>query len=614
MAIELRLIKDDSATSWGFRLVGGANFEIPLSTIKVVENSIAEECGLQVGDVIVKINDDDITALTHAQAHDRIIQAGNELTFTIIRCEISDVLRSLINDEQEEIEDVNHEVESLLEGSVPIDYPEKTIEDLIRDTTEAECALPKHDLNLTDEDIHNIINPEIVTRKEKCEIKPIGPPAKGKLEAPQVLQPEVQENIVAKAEITTENVKFMQSQVIQEINNNLRDGNTDGEKRWSTFLQKPQRAAPLLKPQFQVQKSTYRVKIRTKKDLEAERIAKQLELEAEALRQQKLAEQEALGEQGIKKEENESSDDEISSDSSFTFSDSDNITESTITFTPSGTEPTISFTESLNSLEEKLEQVKEQLQIYNVELVPDALQKMLTKIASQLEKIVKVVKPQAQNLPVQNGDATDDDNYDDFSDDDDESSIASFDSRISSPTPSTPSYQGTEPTLTFTSYSIMSDPPSPSTPEGTEPSLTFSDGHDDVAECDRTEYDVTEMQEYQEDVKIDDQNVTKEEKTNKKEKVEHWNRIWPWTHVTQPIYRESNCCMVPSKMTDTKKINFLKYQPPPKNLDHLKNSEVYKMVHNMGPDTDTGIFTRPEKVISGQDYHTNTNSGSPIQF
>lgn len=65
----------------------------------------------------------------------------------------------------------------------------------------------------------------------------------------------------------------------------------------------------------------------------------------------------------------------------------------------------------------------------------------------------------------------------------------------------------------------MSDPPSPSTPEGTEPSLTFSDGHDDVAECDRTEYDVTEMQEYQEDVKIDDQNVTKEEKTNKKEKV-----------------------------------------------------------------------------------------------
>lgn len=40
MAIELRLIKDDSATSWGFRLVGGANFEIPLSTIKVKFMSI----------------------------------------------------------------------------------------------------------------------------------------------------------------------------------------------------------------------------------------------------------------------------------------------------------------------------------------------------------------------------------------------------------------------------------------------------------------------------------------------------------------------------------------------------------------------------------------------
>lgn len=54
----------------------------------------------------------------------------------------------------------------------------------------------------------------------------------------------------------------------------------------------------------------------------------------------------------------------------------------------------------------------------------------------------------------------------------------------------------------------------------------------------------------------------------------------------------SSCC----------RINFLKYQPPPKNLDYLQRSEVYRLVHDMEPPI-KGIARRPSKILSEQDYY-----------
>ncbi|CAG9827265.1 unnamed protein product [Diabrotica balteata] len=51
-----------------------------------------------------------------------------------------------------------------------------------------------------------------------------------------------------------------------------------------------------------------------------------------------------------------------------------------------------------------------------------------------------------------------------------------------------------------------------------------------------------------------------------------------------------------------KGINFMKYTPPPKKLDHLQNSEVYRLIHGMEPPT-RGITTRPEKILPEQDYY-----------
>ncbi|KAL3283330.1 hypothetical protein HHI36_006478 [Cryptolaemus montrouzieri] len=53
----------------------------------------------------------------------------------------------------------------------------------------------------------------------------------------------------------------------------------------------------------------------------------------------------------------------------------------------------------------------------------------------------------------------------------------------------------------------------------------------------------------------------------------------------------------------TKGINFLKYTPPPKNLDYLQRSEVYRLVHGMEPPV-KGISIRSEKILAEQDYYT----------
>lgn len=40
------------------------------------ENSVAENAGLEEGDVVVRINDTPTAGMTHVQAHDLLISAG----------------------------------------------------------------------------------------------------------------------------------------------------------------------------------------------------------------------------------------------------------------------------------------------------------------------------------------------------------------------------------------------------------------------------------------------------------------------------------------------------------------------------------------------------------
>ncbi|KAH8270098.1 hypothetical protein KR018_003999 [Drosophila ironensis] len=84
MVLDIKMCRFDNVP-WGFRLVGGADYEYPLMVVKVTEGSIADEAGLRVEDIIVRINDTAATPLTHDEAHRLIMNSGSVFYFGVYR-------------------------------------------------------------------------------------------------------------------------------------------------------------------------------------------------------------------------------------------------------------------------------------------------------------------------------------------------------------------------------------------------------------------------------------------------------------------------------------------------------------------------------------------------
>ncbi|XP_023033198.1 titin isoform X2 [Drosophila willistoni] len=84
MVLDIKMCRFDNVP-WGFRLVGGSDYEYPLTVVKVTENSIADEAGLRVEDVVVRINDTAATPLTHDEAHRLIMNSGSVFYFGVYR-------------------------------------------------------------------------------------------------------------------------------------------------------------------------------------------------------------------------------------------------------------------------------------------------------------------------------------------------------------------------------------------------------------------------------------------------------------------------------------------------------------------------------------------------
>ncbi|XP_067876337.1 PDZ and LIM domain protein 1 isoform X1 [Heterodontus francisci] len=83
---------------WGFRLVGGKDFEQPLTISRITPGSKAEAARLSLGDVILSINGENTDGMTHLEAQSKIKGCGDELTFMIARSE-SKVWSPLSNEE-----------------------------------------------------------------------------------------------------------------------------------------------------------------------------------------------------------------------------------------------------------------------------------------------------------------------------------------------------------------------------------------------------------------------------------------------------------------------------------------------------------------------------------
>ncbi|XP_075677928.1 Z band alternatively spliced PDZ-motif protein 52 isoform X2 [Dermatophagoides pteronyssinus] len=83
--VTAKLMRSDQSTPWGFRLQGGQEFSMPLSMAKVSEGSLADQAGVCLGDIILKINGKECDQLRHKDAQDLILTAGNYLELYLER-------------------------------------------------------------------------------------------------------------------------------------------------------------------------------------------------------------------------------------------------------------------------------------------------------------------------------------------------------------------------------------------------------------------------------------------------------------------------------------------------------------------------------------------------
>ncbi|TEA38227.1 hypothetical protein DBR06_SOUSAS110075 [Sousa chinensis] len=72
---------------WGFRLVGGKDFEQPLAISRVTPGSKAATANLCVGDVITAIDGENTSNMTHLEAQNKIKGCTDNMTLTVTRSE-----------------------------------------------------------------------------------------------------------------------------------------------------------------------------------------------------------------------------------------------------------------------------------------------------------------------------------------------------------------------------------------------------------------------------------------------------------------------------------------------------------------------------------------------
>lgn len=85
LTLEAKLERQESTTPWGFRMQGGKDFSSPITIARVNPGSLAAKCGLQQGDIILKIGNKSCETLKHKDAQDAILSYGNKLDLLLQR-------------------------------------------------------------------------------------------------------------------------------------------------------------------------------------------------------------------------------------------------------------------------------------------------------------------------------------------------------------------------------------------------------------------------------------------------------------------------------------------------------------------------------------------------
>ncbi|KAH1013373.1 hypothetical protein HUJ04_002369, partial [Dendroctonus ponderosae] len=617
MAIELKFTKPDCGLHWGFRLVGGADFNEPLVVVKVQEGSLAESAGLMVGDVVVRINNSSTSGLTHVDAHNLINQAGCDFFMAIRRQVLVKPFRGLFSD-------------------IPV---------VADDEANAE--------------LEDIFNKTLADNFEGFEkVHKIGP------------SPENLENLAGQEQVL--------EQVNESICPN-RPNNKP--KKWSTFLVKPKNPRPQPKKLEEDRKivgEPYKVKIikqprrdpndvlYRKKSVQFEPLVTEVEISRdtsvadstdslEMSEDTHLAELEVEASVQITEEttvEMCEADEDEDDQATYQISDGDspiqtNGDECTIKkikpiLKPGSLdihiEPVVC--ESSLSLEEQLAAVQKQL--LALSQLPSAIQVTLEAVTKQLNKIVLEKTTQVQ-----------------------EASSEDYESNHLEPTNGFGSFE--EEDVPEENLSVSENAEGDITENEADDQPSFDDLEHDHAgsEAEEQGNEADEAEEIEEErrkmdwtqrpivlpggrkwsdpddatpklraPKMSDEKICKaiEEHSELivgKTKgsttgtgfghgatkrnpftacVVWWHDIYcvqfqrvellhgPQQSLRQAVYSPSKTWFPFSS------INFLKYQPPPKNLDYLQKSEVYRLIHDMEPPV-RGVGARAEIILSEKDYY-----------
>ncbi|OAD60511.1 PDZ and LIM domain protein Zasp, partial [Eufriesea mexicana] len=266
MAINIKFTKFDN-TPWGFRLAGGSDFPQPLTVIRVIEGSLAECMGIKVGDVVVRLNDQPISNLTHGQAHEELMRAGNNFVLGVQRGE--DSLKAV-----EALSDENIVPYKIPLADLPPVFPEQILK-------EERTVIERH------EEIKYEVKPAEEEAKPEVESLPEKPKDANSEIVPNenLTDDEIAQLILEEEELLTDkgvlgvNFKKLkpratvlrQSKVIEELQNlaTAEPPLVEQLRRTSVFLQKPQRPIPAPRKKQEEQEETevesYKVVIKKQK-------------------------------------------------------------------------------------------------------------------------------------------------------------------------------------------------------------------------------------------------------------------------------------------------------------------------------------------------------------
>ncbi|KAG8439202.1 hypothetical protein GDO86_005428 [Hymenochirus boettgeri] len=105
----------DGPSPWGFRLVGGKDYNTPLTISKINSGSKAEMANLYPGDVILEINGENTESMNHLVAQNKIKACTDQLILSINRREG----RTWLNEEELKSQQRKYSLEAELQDIFP---------------------------------------------------------------------------------------------------------------------------------------------------------------------------------------------------------------------------------------------------------------------------------------------------------------------------------------------------------------------------------------------------------------------------------------------------------------------------------------------------------------